>query len=47
MQHLIDYAVDVNESPARVRSFQVICVPFLRTPLTKKCVLLTSKSAYP
>lgn len=28
--------VDVNESPTRVRSFQVICVPFLRTPLTKK-----------
>ena len=30
--------VDVNELPQRVRSFQVICVPFLRTPRTKKCV---------
>ena len=39
--------VDVNELPPRVRSFLTICVPFLRTPLKKKCVPLTSKSAYP
>ena len=39
--------VDVNELPPRVRSFLTICVPFLRTPWMKKCVPLTSKSAYP
>ena len=39
--------MDVNELPPRVRSFLTICVPFLRTPLKKKCVPLTSKSAYP
>ena len=39
--------VDVNEMPPRVRSFLTICVPFLRTPWMKKCVPLTSKSAYP
>ena len=37
----------MNELPPRVRSFLTICVPFLRTPLKKKCVPLTSKSVYP
>ena len=37
----------MNELPPRVRSFLTICVPFLRTPWMKKCVPLTSKSAYP
>ena len=39
--------VDVNELPAGVLSFSMICVPFLRTPWMKKCVPLNSKSAYP
>ena len=37
----------MNELPAGVLSFSTICVPFLRTPRRKKCVPLTSKSAYP
>ena len=37
----------MNELPAGVLSFSTICVPFLRTPWMKKCVPLTSKSAYP
>ena len=39
--------LDVNELPTGVLSFPTICVPFLRTPWMKKCVPLTSKSAYP
>ena len=39
--------VDVNELPAGVLSFSMICVPFLRTSRVKKCVPLSSKSAYP
>ena len=39
--------MDVNEMLPRVRSFQVNCVPFLRTPLTKKCVPLRGTQKNP